>query len=60
VVYKILEYCVKCGGCEDVCPSKAIYEGETQYLIEPAKCNDCGLCVTNNHCPAWAITKEEK
>jgi ferredoxin len=58
MVYKILEYCVKCGGCLYECPAGAIVEGETQYIIDPAKCTDCGLCLTQNHCPAWAIIRE--
>lgn len=58
MAYKILEYCVKCGGCLYECPAGAIIEGETQYVIDPAKCTDCGLCLTQNHCPAWAIIKE--
>jgi len=59
MAYKILEFCVKCGGCSYECPAGAISEGETQYVIDPAKCTDCGFCLTNNHCPAWAITREE-
>lgn len=60
MAHKILEFCVKCGGCEDVCPNGAIYEGENRYHIDAEKCTDCGLCLTNNHCPAWAITKAEE
>ncbi len=58
MAYKILEYCVKCGGCFYECPAGAIIEGETQYTIDPAKCTDCGRCLTDNHCPVWAITRE--
>jgi ferredoxin len=59
LTYKILEFCVKCGGCLYECPSGAIIEGETQYYIDQAKCTNCGRCLTENHCPAWAITKVE-
>lgn len=59
MVYKITEYCIKCGGCFYECPAGAIFESETQYKIDLAKCNNCGKCLTDNHCPAWAIIKEE-
>jgi Fe-S-cluster-containing hydrogenase component 2 len=36
----------------------AISEGDTQYFIDQDKCTACGLCLTHNHCPAWAIIKE--
>lgn len=58
MTYKITELCIKCGGCFYECPAGVISEGETQYVIDPAKCTDCGNCVTEYHCPAWAIEKE--
>jgi ferredoxin len=58
VAYKITEYCVKCGSYSFACPVGAISEGEKTYVIDLDKCTDCGLCLENNQCPAWAIEKE--
>jgi ferredoxin len=58
LVYKITEYCVKCGGCFYECPAGAISEGEKTYIIDTEKCTGCGVCIEVNHCPAWAIIKE--
>ncbi len=41
MAYKINEECISCGACEPECPSQAITEGETIYLIDPAKCIEC-------------------
>jgi ferredoxin len=57
VTYIITEDCVKCGACYYECPAEAISEGETQYIIDPEKCTDCGTCVDVVYCPAWAIHK---
>lgn len=57
MTYIITEDCVKCGGCYYECPVEAISEEESQYVIDPEKCTDCGLCVDVNYCPAWAIHK---
>lgn len=55
--HKITETCVSCGACEPECPAKAISQGETTYIIDPAKCTDCGACV--EICPVQAIVKQE-
>jgi ferredoxin len=39
--YKIPEECIFCGTCAEECPTKAIYEGETQFHVDPEKCNEC-------------------
>jgi len=39
--YKINEECISCGACETECPNEAITEGETIYVIDPAKCTEC-------------------
>ncbi len=38
---RINELCVNCDVCEPVCPNKAITQGETIYLIDPALCTEC-------------------
>ena len=39
--YKITDDCISCGACEPECPNEAISEGETVYVINPAKCTEC-------------------
>lgn len=39
--YKINDECISCGACEPECPNEAISEGETIYIIDPAKCTEC-------------------
>jgi len=41
MAYKITEECISCGACEPECPNEAISEGETIYVIDPAKCTEC-------------------
>ncbi len=41
MAYKISEECISCGACETECVNHAISEGETIYVIEPAKCTEC-------------------
>jgi ferredoxin len=38
---RITETCVNCDVCEPVCPNKAIAQGETIYVIDPARCTEC-------------------
>ena len=37
----INDECVACGECEEVCPTKAISEGDPIYQIDPEKCVEC-------------------
>ena len=37
----ITDECINCGACEPECPVGAISEGETAYVIDPAKCVEC-------------------
>ena len=41
MAYKITDECISCGACEPECPNEAISEGETYYIIDPAKCTEC-------------------
>ena len=41
MAFKITEECISCGACEPECPNEAISEGETIYVIDPAKCTEC-------------------
>jgi ferredoxin len=38
---KIVESCVNCWACYDVCPSNAIYEASPHFKINPKKCTEC-------------------
>ncbi len=37
----INELCVNCDVCAPACPNAAISQGETIYVIEPARCTEC-------------------
>ncbi len=41
MAYKITDDCISCGACEPECPNKAITEGSTVYVIDPARCTEC-------------------
>ena len=41
MAYQITEECISCGACETECVNLAISEGETVYVIDPAKCTEC-------------------
>ena len=38
---RINELCVNCDVCEPGCPNRAISQGETIYVIDPALCTEC-------------------
>lgn len=44
MTYKITTDCISCGACEAECPEGAISEGDSQYVIDPSLCKDCGSC----------------
>ena len=56
MAYVITDDCIKCGTCVDECPSGAISEGDTKYVINPDLCVDCGTCA--DACPSEAIQPE--
>ncbi len=37
----IVEACVNCFACMDVCPSNAIYQSSPHFKINPRKCTEC-------------------
>lgn len=37
----IVESCVNCWACVDVCPNDAIYQSSPHFLINPKKCTEC-------------------
>lgn len=37
----IVEKCVNCWACLDVCPSDAVYESAPHFLIDKNKCTEC-------------------
>lgn len=41
MAYKITDECISCGACEPECPNHAISEGDSTYVIDPAKCTEC-------------------
>ena len=59
MTYVITEACigVKDRACVDVCPVDCIYEIDTQLVIQPDECIDCGAC--EPECPVSAIFPED-
>jgi ferredoxin len=41
MAFKITEDCICCGTCEMECPNSAIKEGDSAFVIDPAKCTEC-------------------
>lgn len=37
----IIESCVNCWACLDVCPSDAIYDAKPHFMIDANKCTEC-------------------
>jgi ferredoxin len=37
----ISDLCINCDVCAPACPNAAIYQGETIYEIDPARCTEC-------------------
>lgn len=47
---------VKDASCASVCPVACIHDGGDRYVIDRARCIDCGACVVV--CPVSAISPE--
>ncbi len=50
MAYKISDECISCGACEPECPNQAISEGDTIYVIDPAKCTECVGSYASSRC----------
>ena len=37
----ITDNCTSCDACKPVCPNEAISEGDSIYVIDPARCTEC-------------------
>jgi ferredoxin len=62
VPHFVIEVCIRCGACPEVCPVECIVPGPGDgpwpvYYIDPDTCIDCGACVPE--CPVDAIYIEE-
>ncbi|MCX7946671.1 MAG: YfhL family 4Fe-4S dicluster ferredoxin [Hydrogenophilus sp.] len=38
---RIVDGCVNCTACEEVCPNQAIVPGMPHYWIDPGRCTEC-------------------
>ena len=50
MAYKITDDCISCGACEPECPNQAIKEGDTTYIVDPAKCTECVGAKDSSQC----------
>lgn len=41
MAYKIVDNCVRCGLCEEVCKNQAIKPAEHVYYIDSSRCTEC-------------------
>ncbi len=55
LAYIITEACIgtKNTACVGVCPVDCIYDADDQFVINPAECIDCSMCMPE--CPVEAI-----
>lgn len=58
MTFIVTDNCVKCKftDCVAVCPVECFHEVESQLVIDPDECIDCGACVPE--CPVEAIYDE--
>ena len=56
MAYIINDDCISCGACEPECPTGAISEGDSIYVINAVECIDCGACA--DVCPVDAPQPE--
>ena len=53
---KITEECINCGACEPECPNQAITQGDSIFLIDAAKCDECAKAGGEHKCKAVCPT----
>ncbi len=60
MAYMITDDCACCGACIDECPNHAISEGDSKYVIDPAKCTECdgGEPKCASVCPSGACVPD--
>lgn len=60
MAYIVTDNCLQCKftDCVTVCPVDCFYEIETQLVIDPDECIDCGACAPE--CPVEAIYEEDE
>ena len=58
MTYVVTDNCVKCKftDCVAVCPVDCFYEVDSQLVIHPEECIDCGAC--EPECPVEAINED--
>jgi len=49
---KITEECINCGACEPECPNQAITQGDSVFLIDAKKCDECAKDGGDHKCKA--------
>ena len=50
---KITDACVSCGTCVNICPVKAIVDGDSHYEIEADKCSATYLITDSYNQEYW-------
>ncbi len=55
---EIVDSCVSCWACIDVCPSDAIFKADTQFKIDAKKCTECEGDYANTQCASICPIEE--